>query len=107
MKTLKTMLASAFAGAIILAASAPAQAQRAPCGPTDRFLRHLETKYKETIRFSAPNTQGTFVFQITASESGSWSFIRTDTKGATCIITGGQGFELIEPKFRYQSLPKS
>lgn len=66
------------------------------CGPRDKVVGMLSSKYKETRR-SIGLGAGNRVMEVYASEEGSWTVVVTMTNGLTCLIASGQSFESVEP----------
>jgi len=84
-------------GALILgmaAAAPPALAQVMPCGARDTIVASLGEKYGETRRgggLAGP----TAIVEVYASEkTGTWTILRTNTKGLSCVMAVGEGWQM-------------
>ncbi|MDJ0685812.1 MAG: hypothetical protein QNJ84_14025 [Alphaproteobacteria bacterium] len=85
-----------LAGAALLMSS-PSTAQSI-CGPHEDIIKKLETTYKETEAGVGLATGGGVV-QLYVSEGGSWTVLVTRPNGVTCLVAGGQNWEIVEPRF--------
>ncbi len=81
----------------LLAGTASAQI---PCGERNAIVAQLSSKYGETRRsYGTTVINGTvMLIETWASESGSWTVLRTRPDGVTCLLGAGQGYEAVEPE---------
>lgn len=74
--------------------SAPAAAQDEPmtvCATRDKIVEKLENHFKETRRsYGLQKEAG--VFEVFASEAGSWTMILTQPTGVTCVLAAGEAW---------------
>ena len=82
---------------VALLMSSPAVAQRI-CGPHEDIIKRLETGYKET-QAGVGLAAGGGVVQLYVSEAGSWTVLVTRPGGVTCLLAGGENWEIVEPRF--------
>jgi hypothetical protein len=68
-------------------------AQQSPaCGERSEIVASLGMQYRESqqaVGVVDPNT----LFEIFVSDSGSWTAIATDTRGMSCIVFYGEGWD--------------
>ncbi len=86
--------------AVILALLASTASAQIPCGERDVIVAQLGSKYGETRRSYGTTVLNGVVLLIEtwASESGSWTILRTRPDGVTCLLGAGQGYEaVVEP----------
>ena len=84
---------AAVAG-LIFATTAQAQPRGTVCGPHSDLVAQLFKKYGET-RWAYGIGRNGNVFEVYASESGSWTITVTGTGGQTCIAASGEAFEVM------------
>ncbi len=88
------LISLSLAAALLFAAfaSATAKAEQGPvCAPRDTIVEKLTTQFKETRR--SYGLQGAAaVFEIYASEKGTWTMIMTQTTGVTCVLAAGDAW---------------
>lgn len=87
-----------FLAALVAAtlAAFPCLAQQPECGERADLLTLLEQKYGERpVSFGLSNRG--VVLEITASDSGSWTFLVTDGTGKTCVVDVGEGWTILPP----------
>lgn len=83
-----------IAAAVIATVALPAGAQTL-CGPRDKLIERLESQYGETQR--AVGLKGTkALFEIWASEKGTWTVLMTRPDGTTCPLAEGTDWRDIE-----------
>lgn len=87
-------LAGLAGGAFVM--SSPASAQSI-CAPHKEVIERLEGKYKEAQAGIGLAANGDGVVQLYVSESGSWTVLVTQPTGLTCLVAGGQSWEIITP----------
>ncbi|MEO0819013.1 MAG: hypothetical protein AAF074_01180 [Pseudomonadota bacterium] len=91
---MKTMLVTAALGAALLAS--PAWGQGMLCGVRADIVAELEARFGETRRsYGFSRSQG--VFEVFASEDGSWTIILTRPGGTACLMASGEAFEAEKP----------
>ena len=85
--------------AITLAAliALPTVSHSAPqCGPRDEAVKILKDKYGETQQFYGLNRSRTVVLETYANlVTGTWSLLRTEPSGRTCLVASGNEFYAI------------
>ena len=85
--------------AITLAAliALPTVSHSAPqCGPRDEAVKILKDKYGETQQYVGMARSRTMVLETYANLStGTWSLLRTEPSGRTCLMASGNGFYAI------------
>lgn len=79
---------------VFLLMSITTQAAQAagPCGPRDKILEIIGTRFKEARQSLGIVSQST-VIELFVSKEGSFTITSTDTKGMTCVIMGGQDWQ--------------
>jgi len=80
------ILAALFAG--------PAFAAQ-QCGPRDRVLAALVSKYGESRRVIGMSASNTVMEVFASDETGTWTITVTDASGKTCLAASGDGFEAV------------
>lgn len=80
---------------IIIAAMCSVQVQaQMVCGAREAIVGTLKDKYGESLQSIGLNSKG--VIEVYGSEeTGSWTIVTTDTRGASCVMAAGEGFEVI------------
>ena len=68
-----------------------------PCMKRLEALKQLADTYEELPVAIGLTSQGT-VFEVTASESGSWTIIVTMPSGIACGLAVGDAWETLKPK---------
>lgn len=77
-----------IAAAATLAPASAETPQMQVCAPRDAIVDRLTTEFKETRR--SIGLQGSAaVFEVFASEEGSWTMIMTGATGVTCVLAAG------------------
>ncbi len=90
----KMMLALSLGFAGVLLATHAVQA--APqCGPRDKVLATLATKYDETRRGMGIAANNSVMELFASAASGTWTITVTLPDGAMCLVASGEGFEPI------------
>ena len=81
---------SVFAAAAcsVLAPIAASTAFAGACASRDEFARHLSANYSEESQSIGVATDGS-LFEIFASDTGTWSLLITNGKKISCIIAAG------------------
>ncbi len=79
--------------ATMLVAPLPTLAAAEPCGKRADFLNILMAEYGETP-ISIGRGSGGEVYEVLASENGTWTVIVTDSSGRTCGVAAGQAWPL-------------
>jgi hypothetical protein len=87
MKPPVSILASAAVSGAVMIASTQAFAAAA-CAPHDEFARHLATNYNEESQGVGVTNDGS-LFEIFASEGGTWSLLITNGRKISCIVAAG------------------
>jgi hypothetical protein len=82
-----TLLAAAAVSGAIVMASQPAFAGAA-CAPHNEFAKHLATNYHEESQGVGVTNDGS-LFEIFASNAGTWSLLITNGKKISCIVAAG------------------
>jgi hypothetical protein len=86
MKLPVSILTAAALSASAVIATPPALA--AACAPRDEFAKHLASNYNEKSQGVGVTTDGS-LFEIFASDAGTWSLLITNGKKISCIVAGG------------------
>jgi len=85
-----------FTLATIAALAASPTLAQSVCLPRADLVAALETRWLES-----PRMQGTLgtsaVYEMWASEAGTWTIVRTNAEGVSCIVAAGQDFEQVAP----------
>jgi hypothetical protein len=88
------LISLSMAAALLFAAFASTTVraeQGAVCAPRDAILEKLTNQFKETRR--SFGLQGAAaVFEIYASEQGTWTMIVTQATGMTCVLAAGDAW---------------
>ena len=88
--------------ASILAASqfATVAAQAATCAERSYVIAQLENRFGETLQaVSAPRQSA--VLEVYASrQTESWTVLLSFTRGLTCLVASGNGFETLEARYQ-------
>ena len=66
------------------------------CAPHDAAVVHLADKFKETRRMVGLDANGN-MFEIFASDNGTWSAVLTTPDGISCMVGSGDNYELHSP----------
>lgn len=91
---LRLLCTSALILGVAAAGPPAAEAQMLPCGARDQIISSLGEKYGET-RHGGGLAGSTAVVELYASEkTGSWTILRTDTRGLSCIVAVGEGWQI-------------
>lgn len=102
MKLSVSILAAAVSGAIMIASTQAFAA--AACAPHNEFAKHLATNYKEQSQGIGVTTDGS-LFEIFASDAGTWSLLITNGNKISCIVAAGDMWinkPLLGPEARLQ-----
>jgi len=92
-----------FLGAALLALSFTTSANAAgntKCGVRDDIVQLLEAKYQEGRVAVALSHKSTAAFEIFVSPTGTWTVMRTSTRGETCIMAAGHSWENVDEKIK-------
>lgn len=84
------------AAVLSIIVSAPALAQ-GPCAPHDDFARTLADRYGERLVSVALDAGGAVIEWWGNAETGSWTLTVTRPGGPTCLVSGGNAWELVPP----------
>jgi hypothetical protein len=87
MKLAVSLVAAITVSGAMMIAATPVFAEAA-CAPRDEFARHLATNYKEESQGVGVTGDGS-LFEIFASEAGTWSLLITNGKKISCIVAAG------------------
>lgn len=91
---------STLAAILLLAFSAPAQAQSV-CGPRAEIIKVLGNKYQEMPKAFGIAGQRNLA-ELFVSKSGSWTMLMTKPEGVTCILATGQSWEELPPNWKFK-----
>lgn len=80
------LAATAATGSAVIATS-PVIA--AACAPRDEFAKHLATNYREESQGIGVTNDGS-LFEVFASDNGSWSLLITNGRKISCIVAAGE-----------------
>ena len=89
----------ALAGALMISNTSFAQVtqQAMVCKPYKTITSQLIKQYKETRTVMGVTAKGK-LFEVYASEKGTWSLIITDTNKVACLMAAGNSFGVLQPK---------
>lgn len=88
----KLLLAGAICAAALIF-GAQANSQTPPCGPRDKMIEMLQTRFKETRQTYSIDHNNRRVEVFANPKRGNWSLLLTDQSGRACIIAVGHSFE--------------
>lgn len=97
----------AAASLAVFSSSVAARAQSAPasiCGQRDHIVRHLETRFGESVRSVGLAGPDRVVEVFASDETGSWTITVTSPSGLTCLMAAGRHFEAMAPVSRGDAL---
>ena len=89
-KTISTALLIGMVGAVPTT-SAVAEGGP-PCGPRKALTKKLEQAYGET-RQGVGLTGGQALFEVWASETGTWTLLLTRPDGRSCVMAVGENWQ--------------
>ena len=93
----KTFTLAAFALSLALAAPLTAFGQQGVCAKRDDVVEKLGAKYGERLA-GRGIVSSTMIFELYASnETGTWTLLRTDTTGISCVMMTGDVWESHDP----------
>ena len=88
--------------ASLIAASqfATVTAQAATCADRSYVIAQLQTRFGETLQaVSAPRKSA--VLEIyTSRQTESWTVLMSFTRGLSCLVASGRGFETLDARYR-------
>jgi len=78
-----------------MAAAAPpmAEAQILACGIRADVIERLGDKYGETRRGGGLAGPSAIIELYASEKTGSWTLLRTDTRGLSCVMAAGEGWQ--------------
>ena len=79
--------------AVLLLSGIPAQAQGA-CSERANIVSRLQQAYKET-QVVIGSIDASRIMEIFASVNGSWTVMVTYANGSSCIVTTGNGLQIM------------
>jgi hypothetical protein len=92
-------MTSAALLALILVAPTLAQQPAENCGPRIKIIYKLANQFLEAPLDEGIQKSGPFIFELWGNpETGTWTFIRTDLQGQTCILVSGDGLNHMDWK---------
>ncbi|MGI9357230.1 MAG: hypothetical protein ACR2PF_18995, partial [Rhizobiaceae bacterium] len=72
------------------------QLQQTRCGPHDKMTDLLGKRYIQK-RTGYGVIQQHFIIEVYVSDRGSWTILRTDRLGNTCIMATGHSWQSVAP----------
>jgi hypothetical protein len=81
----------------VLAMTAPAIAQEAPCGPTGTVEKRINKDYGETL-VGAGIVAGGVLFTTANPQTGTFTVMLRRKDGQTCVLMGGTGYAMQDPE---------
>ncbi len=63
------------------------------CAERAALVKSLSDTYSE-VPAAVGQIDGNAVIEVLVSESGSWTILATGTDGRSCVVSGGEGWEL-------------
>lgn len=66
-----------------------------PCNTRDIVTAALAAGYDEHTRVQALDGRG-LMFEVFASDAGTWTATLTDPRGLTCVVATGDGVEFVD-----------
>ncbi|RRH96223.1 hypothetical protein EH240_23190 [Mesorhizobium tamadayense] len=88
----RCLLTTVFLAAIAVSAATAQANAAAQCAPRAEVIKALGDKFHETVAGRGlinPNV----VLEIFVSDQGSWTVLASDTKGQSCILSVGEGWD--------------
>ncbi len=86
-----SLVAAAMLLALALAATPAVAQQMQFCAPRDTIIQKLTSQFKETRR-SYGLQQSSGVYEVFASEAGTWTITMTSPSGMTCVLAVGEAW---------------
>ena len=97
----------ALVAGLILSSAVMAQGQRPGvpvlCKERGEILDKLSSTYSETPIAAGLSATGS-VFEVIASEGGSWTMLMTRASGISCVLAWGQGWQALDPEVVDQTM---
>ena len=93
------ILATMIAAAMLLGpmeTQAQTQDQAQQCDLRTKVLGHLAQKYKEAPIGSGVTSSGGIVEVLTTGDGDTWTIIRSDPNGTSCLIAAGEGWRNLQ-----------
>ena len=88
---------AAFALSLAIALPQAALGQQGPCAKREDVVEKLGAKYGERLAGRGVASP-TMIFELYASnETGTWTLLRTDTAGISCVLMTGDVWESHDP----------
>lgn len=77
----------------------PAPAQAAPsCASHEEALALLAKKYQERRIAVGVTSAGGLVEVLASADGGTWTILVTAPNGQSCIVSAGEGWQVVTPK---------
>jgi hypothetical protein len=93
----KTQLHNAFLATLtalaLVVLTLPAHAGQPTCGPRDKLVAHLSTKFGETRRGIGLAKKNRIVEVFASEERGTWTVAVTRPDGRMCLLASGTSWE--------------
>lgn len=80
---------------IALVVAAPMMVQQA-CFPRSVVVDGLRQRYDEQVIMRGFTESGLYMIEVFVSPSGTFTVMRTSTRGVSCVIGSGVDFERVE-----------
>lgn len=87
-----TLMGVLLVGLSVLAAPAGAQV---PCGERENLAAKLKTTYQE-VPVSMGLSKSGAVIEVFASEAGSYTILRTNASGLSCLVDAGELWDKVD-----------
>jgi hypothetical protein len=81
--------------AAIGSCAAQAQQPQPQCGDLQQIARHLAARFGEQPTARAVGAGGALFHVFASPASGSWTILRTEGHGPSCIVASGDGWEAV------------
>ena len=70
----------------------PADAQAPRCVPRDTAVEQLTQHHGEQVTARGLTSSGQVMFELFATDSGSWTLVTTDARGRSCVVASGDSW---------------
>ena len=69
------------------------------CAPYEKLVEMLDKKYSEQKVGRGVNANGSLIYDLYLSKTGTWSFVVIRPDGTSCIIAHGSEWQISDPIF--------
>ncbi len=92
-----------FSSAVMAQRQGPQPGVPVLCKERGEILDKLSSTYSETPIAAGLSATGS-VFEVIASEGGSWTMLMTRASGISCVLAWGQGWQALDPEVVDQTM---